>query len=230
MEKKKWEAGVRLLDLLTRYRTLYGERILGLKKHGAIHLHGSTVRYVYPYYRVKELDKIDQKEAARIRMFWKFMDGERRYYPAFYELTLRAVRQLLWVTKVTGPFELVTVPGSDPFKSNPMEGICREISKKERFILASAIDGTGLIKRTKKMIPVHKGGRYSIPQIMDSLALTRPIKAANIVLVDDMVYSGKTILACISILKEHGAKRVYPICLFGYKREDNTQGKEQPDR
>ena len=35
----------------------YGERILGLKKHGALHLHGSTVRYVYPYYRVKELGK-----------------------------------------------------------------------------------------------------------------------------------------------------------------------------
>ena len=57
MEKKKWEAGVRLFNLLTRYRTLYGERILGLKKHGALHLHGSTVRYVYPYYRVKELGK-----------------------------------------------------------------------------------------------------------------------------------------------------------------------------
>ena len=68
------------------------------------------------------------------------------------------------------------------------------------------------------MMPVHKGGRYTLQEIKDSLSFTRPLISDKVILVDDMVFTGKTIAACRSLLKENGAKKVYAICLYGYKR------------
>ena len=100
-----------------------------------------------------------------------------------------------------------------------MAEVCSAIAANEKFILARAIDGSDLICRKTKMTPVHKGGRYTLPEIKDSLALTRPLRSDKVILADDMVFTGKTIAACRSLLNENGAKRVYAICLYGYKRE-----------
>ena len=43
-------------------------------------------------------------------------------------------------------------------------------------------------------------------EIKDSLALTRPLKSPKVILADDMVFTGKTIVACRSLLNENGAK------------------------
>ena len=56
------------------------------------------------------------------------------------------------------------------------------------------------------MMPVHKGGRHPPQEIKDSLALTRPLKSPKVILADDMVFTGKTIVACRSLLNENGAK------------------------
>ena len=42
----------------------------------------------------------------------------------------------------------------------------------------------------------------------------------KVILADDMVFSGKTIAACKRLLRENGARKVYSICLYGYKRKN----------
>ena len=202
------------------YSVTYGERFRSLHRHGSVHLLGKRgIWYVYPYHKAGDMLSLPQREAERIRSFWRFLDGERKYYPFFYMVLLRALRQVLWITKQLGDFELVCIPRSDPDSINPVAEVCSAIAANEKFILARAIDGSDLICRKTKMTPVHKGGRYTLPEIKDSIVLTRPLRSDKVILADDMVFTGKTIAACRSLLKENGAKRVYAICLYGYKRE-----------
>ena len=204
-----------------RYIVTIKEKGLHIKRHGSLHLikDQDDIWYVWPYMKYSKAQGSDDEDAVRIRKFWRFMDGSRRYYPYFYLLYLRAIRQVLWITKWFGRVELVTVPRSDPEKENPVAQICSAIVREESFILATMIDGTDLIRRVHPIMPVHMGGKHTKEEMAVSMALTRPIKARKILLVDDMVFRGTTISACKSLLKQAGAKRVVSLCLYGYKRE-----------
>ena len=209
---------------LTGYAAAFGERFLRLEQHGQVHLKGrGGIWYVYDYYKDGDERSPSKEEAERIRNLRAFLDGDRKYYPYFYTLFARAIRQVLWITKLMGTFELVSVPRSDPDELNPVAEVCRAIAGNEKFLLARAIDGSGLIKRMNKMRPVHRGGRYTTQQIKENLALTRPLKAKKVILVDDMVFSGKTIAACSRLLKENGAAKVCAVCLYGYKRTEKKK-------
>ena len=207
-------------DRIIWYVVHLKESIQGIKRHGSLHLFGNGFAwYVYPYRRLEDAKGKDDPNSRRIRMFWDFMDGNKRFYPYFYSIYLRAIRQLLWMKKTIGPVELVPVPRSDPEADDPVRDICRMIVKEETFILSNLKDGADLVKRTRKMFPVHKGAKYTVSEIENSMEVTRPLNAPVVILVDDMVFSGKTIAACRRLLKEAGAGRVYALCLYGYKRK-----------
>ena len=202
------------------YSVIYGERLRHLKRHGSLHLRGKGgIWYVFDYCKGSRIDELPKEDADRIRSFWRFMDGDRKYYAYFYMVLVRGLRQVLWITKQIGDFELVCVPKSDPKAKNPVAEVCSTIAVNERFVLARAIDGSDVLCRDVKMTPVHKGGRYSVKEIKDSLIMAKPLKCDKVILVDDMVFSGKSIAACKEILQENGAKKVYSLCIYGYKRK-----------
>ena len=194
---------------------------LGIRRHGSLHMKGhGDVWYVFPYKKVSSFKDKEDPEARRIRAFWAFMDGELRFAPYFYSVYHRAVRQILWITKAVGTFEIAVVPKSDPDRLNPLAVICASMAKEERFILGKALDGTDILKRTRSIKPIHQGGLYTEQELKETMKVTRPLRARTVILADDLVFSGKTIEACKSLLKEAGAKRVYAVCLYGYRQRD----------
>ena len=203
---------------LLTYVIARGDR-RGIRRHGNLHMKGhGNVWYVFPYRKAETVKGRDDPDSKRTRAFWKFMDGDRRFYPCFYSVYLRAVRQVLWIAKAAGSFEIAAIPKSDHDAPNPIATVCSEIALKERFILGRAIDGTDLLKRTRKIRPVHKGGMYTETELEATMEVTRPLKAGTVVLADDLVFTGKSIEACKTLLKQAGAKRVYAICLYGYRQ------------
>ena len=199
-----------------------GGDMYGIKRHGSLHMKGhGNVRYVYPYRKMKTVKGRDDPDSVRIRRFWRFMDGDTRYEPYFYDIYLRAVRQILWITKAAGPFEIATVPKSDPDKADPVAKLCSKMAAREKFILGRAIDGTDLLRRTKKIKPVHEGVFYTETELEATMEVTRPLKAGTVVLVDDLIFTGKSIEACKTLLKRAGAKRVYAVCLYGYRQGED---------
>ena len=172
------------------------------------------------------------------RFFWyRILSGERLFglqrhnnlhlygrrnvwflYPYFYEKYADAIRQVLWITKSVGEFEIALIPKSSPEDKNVLEQVCREIVKKERFILGSAFDGSDLLVRTKGLSPVHYGGVHSVEEIAGSMKVSRPLKSKRIILLDDLVFSGHTDLACRKLLNESGAEEIFTICMYGHRR------------
>ena len=179
--------------------------------------HGN-VWYVFPYRKTETVKGKDDPDSKRIRGFWKFMNGDSHFYPYFYSVYLRAIRQVLWITKAAGRFEIAAVPKSAPDAPDPIAEICSEIALKERFILGRAIDGTDLLRRTQKIRPVHLGGLYSKADLEATMEVTRPLKAGTVILADDLVFTGKSIEACKTLLKNAGARKVYAVCLYGYRQ------------
>ena len=203
---------------ILKYAVTIKEYGRDLKRHGSLHLRGNkNIWYVFPYRKYPAALE-DDEDSNRIRLFWRFMDGERKTYPLFYVLFHRAIRQLLWITKWMGDVEIVSVPRSDPNVDNPVAEICSAIVREESFLLANLIDGSDLIRRKIPILPVHRGGKYTVEEMAGTMELTRPLKAGKVLLVDDMVFRGTTIAACRRILKNAGAKKVYALCLYGYKR------------
>ena len=176
---------------------------------------------VYPYRKTGTIQDKDDADSKRIRLFWKFMDGDRRYYPYFYDISLRAIRQVLWITKSAGTFEIAVVPRSNPDATNLIVQICAQTASKEKFILGRALDGTDLLRRTDKILPVHRGGLHSETEHEKTLELTRKPRSGTVILADDLVFTGKTIAACKTLLRQAGVKRVYAVCLYGYKRRED---------
>lgn len=86
---------VRLLTYMIRF----GDR-RGIKRHGNLHMEGRrNIWFVFPYKKLNEIRDNNDLESRRIHMFWKFMDGDERHYQYFYSIYLRAIRQVLWITK-----------------------------------------------------------------------------------------------------------------------------------
>lgn len=216
-EKRRKDLHIRLMTyLITR-----GE-MRGIKRHGSLHIKGrGNVWYVYPYRKIMAVKDMDDPDSKRVRAFWKFINGDRRYYPYFYDLYLRAIRQVLWITKAAGNFEIAVVPKSDPDAPDAIADICRHIAENESFILGRAIDGTDLLRRFKKIQPVHKGGLYCETDLEKTMEVTRKLKAKTVILADDLVFTGKSIEACKTLLKKAGAKRVYAVCLYGHKQKED---------
>ena len=201
------------------YRILSGERLFGLQRHKNLHLYGRrNVWFLYPYKKVSQAQGKRDNDSKRIIGFWEFMDGSERYYPYFYEKYADAIRQVLWITKSVGEFEIALIPKSSPEDKNVLEQVCREIVKKERFILGSAFDGSDLLVRTKGLSPVHYGGVHSVEEIAGSMKVSRPLKSKKIILLDDLVFSGRTDLACRKLLMDAGAEEIFTICMYGYNR------------
>ena len=145
-----------LTGRLMNYRFRWLEK-LGIPRHGHLHLWGrSGDWYVFPYRKYGTTEGKEDTDSKRIRAFWAFLDGDMRYRPYFYKIYLRAVRQLLWITKRVWSFEIAAVPRSDPSAENPVRSICSEIAKREEFLFTFSYDGTDLLKRTKKVVPVHR--------------------------------------------------------------------------
>ena len=202
------------------YLMTFKEKGLHIKRHGSLHLKKDRgIWYVYPYQKYATAQEKDDDDFLQIRKFWHFMKGDRKEYPYFYLLYVRAIRQLLWITRWFGEVEIVSVPRSDPEKGNPVAEICSAIASEESFLLAKLVDGTDLIRRTKLIRPVHLGGKHTKEEMAESMELTRSVRAEKIILVDDMVFRGTTISACKELLMQGGAKKVIALCLYGYKRK-----------
>jgi len=50
------------------------------------------------------------------------------------------------------------------------------------------------------------------------MEVTRKPRTGTVILADDMVFTGKTIEACKTLLKKAGVNKVYAVCLYGYKQ------------
>ena len=220
MKNKQGWTGTRREGRLLAYMVGTGDR-LGIMRHGSLHMRGhGDVWYVFPYQKVKSFKEKDEQAKRRISAFWAFMDGDTRFAAYFYSVYLRAIRQILWITKAAGNFEIAVVPRSDLQKINPVADICALIAKKERFIFGKALDGTDLLLRTRRIKPVHEGGLYTETELKETMKVTRPLRAKTVIRADDLVFTGKTIEACKTLLKEAGAKRVYAVCLYGYRQSN----------
>ena len=203
------------------YRILSGEHFFGIPRHNNLHLYGKrNVWFIYPYKKVQDAQGKRDNDSKRILGFWEFMAGQEKDYAYFYAKYVDAVRQVLWMTRSVGNFEIAVIPGSSPEKVSVLETVCRDIVEKERFLLGRAIDGSDLLRRKWVMTPVHKGGVHSSDDIARSLQVTRPLKCKKVILLDDLVFSGKTDLACRKLLKEAGAEDIYTICMYGHKRPE----------
>ena len=201
------------------YRIFSGERLFGIKRRSSLHLYGRrNVWYVYPYRKVQDARRKRDNDSKRIQGFWDFMDEGWKYYPYFYEKYVDAIRQVLWITKTVGDFEIVPVPKSSPDKRNTLEQVCRDIVERERFILGKALDGSDLLVRATALSPVHEGGIHSAGEIAQSMKVCRTPKSKRIILLDDLVFSGRTDLACRKLLKEAGAEEIFTVCMYGYNR------------
>lgn len=201
---------------LLQYQIQIKKALFHTEPHGKIHLQGSgNIKYVFPYVRAASWETDHGGE--RVREFWRFLDGDDSYYERFYRIYVRALRQLFWMVKLVGKTEFAVVPSSNPEKQNAIGDICSRIAREESFLLVDVLDGSDLLVRLYPVTPVHRGGGGTVESIRRSIHLSRPLRSRKVVLLDDIVRSGKTIQACRQVLREAGADKVYALCLYGVK-------------
>lgn len=213
MEEKKGMIRLSVLRNILSYRSgILKSR--GAKKTYPIHVKSFRgISYLYRYIPKSRMSEATEEEKELLISFHRFQRGSRTDYKRFLKLYYKYITQFLWMTKTDKLFELAVVPSSTG-RINPMEILAKDLIKKNLFNQSFVYDGTDLLVWNKKRDPVSKGNYYTVEQDMDMLHVTRKPVADTVIVIDDVIKSGNTAIACEKMLKQAGAKRVYVLCLF----------------
>jgi predicted amidophosphoribosyltransferase len=100
---------------------------------------------------------------------------------------------------------IAVVPSHDPEKT---EGGIREMA--HRLAANGRVDATGCLVRTKKIDKLATGGNRSVEVHLNSIEVREPelVMGKEMLLLDDVMTSGNSLLACKKLLKAAGAIRV----------------------
>lgn len=206
--------GLHLFEYRFRILLLSGKKAFSRftihKSHGAY--------YLYNYVPIKQKGHEKQKEKKFETDFWKFVDGDQKQYKRFLKLYYLYLLQFFWMKKIKAAY-LSAVPRSSMEKKNVFADVCEDLSKRNLFAYTCVKHNADLIVRTKDMMPIRLGAKYSVDDIKDSLRAGSDVSGQTVILLDDLVNSGKTARACKDILIEAGAREVYVLCMFACKKE-----------
>ena len=132
---------------------------------------------------------------------------ENRVYAInYFENLLNEVYQENW-----DGCACMEIPSHDPHNScNPVQIIIKKIVNNHNLF-----DYSGSLIRTKMIEKLSKGGRRDIGIHLSSMALREnvDIEDKKILLLDDVVTTGNSLIAACKILFCHGAKEVFPLAL-----------------
>ncbi|MCI8428961.1 MAG: ComF family protein [Lachnospiraceae bacterium] len=138
--------------------------------------------------------------------------GGRREYAAFYagEILKRCAGEMKgWKGEVFVPIPL---HASRKRKRgfNQAELLSKELSKR-----SGIPTDAGLLKRVKKThVQKELNDQERLTNLKDAFSVRKgKVPCQNIILVDDIYTTGSTMDAAAKILKKHGAKKVYFICI-----------------
>ncbi|SDB96575.1 Phosphoribosyl transferase domain-containing protein [Succiniclasticum ruminis] len=84
-------------------------------------------------------------------------------------------------------------------------------------------NGSAVLIRVKRIVPKSKGGSRAVSVDLDSIEVNSKcgidISGKNILLIDDIITTGNSIVACKMILEKGGAKNVFVLCLGKTSRD-----------
>lgn len=106
-----------------------------------------------------------------------------------------------------------------------------EVNPNMRNLLLEISGDTGIpieqvLRRTESVRENHvvEGEKAKVLNLEDSIEVTRDVEGKNIILVDNIVLSGVSMLHGVNQLKKHGANKVFPISLgTALEYEDLTE-------
>lgn len=115
-------------------------------------------------------------------------------------------------TSLDGDFDtMVIVPSHNPIKSNSgIRTLAIKLAKGKGWT-----DGTGCLKRTRKIDKLAYGGDRSLDVHLNSISITdiNKIRGQKVLLIDDVTTSGNSLYASQKILRDAGATSVYMFAL-----------------
>lgn len=201
--------GLRLFEYRFRLLLAYGRQ--AFSKYT---IHKSCgAYYLYHYVPMKKNAQENQKKRVFESDFWKFIDGDQSQYNRFLKIYQQYLLQFFWMTKTKSAC-LGAVPRSSPEKKNVFKDISKDLSKENLFAYTVVTADCDYIVRIKDMDSIRSGAKHSVNEIKNSLAAGTDVTGKTIILLDDVVNSGKTAKACKEVLIEAGAKQVYVLCMF----------------
>ncbi len=104
----------------------------------------------------------------------------------------------------------VAVPSSDARKtSTPVH----DLIKQWVSLRPCLEDGSAVLVRSRSIPKLAKGGNRNMEVHLNSIRINRKcgidVSGKNVLLVDDVITTGNSVLACASILKDAGARNVF---------------------
>ena len=162
----------------------------------------------YPSSKVETMSPTDKRRESTERI-WKLKKRDKKAYPLFASCVCAHVKDLgneEWLA--------CTIPGHDQVyaSANPMDSFLSYV-----YLPKNIHPVIGLIIRNKEM-PKKHGDTYGdrTPErdyASYKIGNTRNIKGQNIIIFDDIVTSGSSLIAARRFLEKNGAKRVVLIAL-----------------
>lgn len=162
---------------------------------------------VYPYARQ---DKIWGRECLTARIIAKELEmvGVSRvltldiHNPAIAGFFDRAILENLYAKRAIRRYVVDNIPIDNLVISSPDFGGMKRATE-----MASKL-GVGLVS-------IYKERDYSKANQVDTMELIGNVKGKDVLLVDDMLDTGGTLVSAVKTLKEKGAKKVYFACSLG---------------
>ena len=182
-----------------------------LANNEKININSQEIYYFVNYYPKAKVEKFSDTDKRKnySKLIWNLKNGNMESYPYFRSCILAHIENLgneEWI--------VCSIPGHDQTsaKSNHMDLFLKKIFWPQNIHPVS-----GLIIRNKAMLEKHgtNYGSRTVEKDLDSYKIgnTRNIKGQNIIIFDDIVTSGCSLIAARRFLIKQGAKRVVLVAL-----------------
>lgn len=158
------------------------------------------------------------------RVVYSFKDGDQLSYVD--DLFVKAINELKTLKKNI-PFWLCTIPSSTIERTESRySDFCERVSTK------SAIhNGYNLLTPIENRDEVHKGGKRNYDHVLSCIKFNTSISGKNIILIDDVITTGKSFRLISAKIKQMGASSVFGIMLAKthWLEDDNDFIPEEDD-